>query len=119
MRNDWWKRAVALLAVGLLAWAALGARESGAKPIPCDEGLERFVLTPTNVVTVDGFALQRSATTGLFEPDGGRAFDVNASDLMAVDDLTLTTCKNDAKSLTLSVVDPFTGQATTMSVVTP
>ena len=110
---------MAVVAVGLLTLAALGARQSRAIPVRCDSGLETFVLSPTNVVTLDGFVLQRSSMTGLFEPDGGRPFDVNESELAAVDDLTLTTCKNDAKSLTLSVVDPFTGQPTTMSVVTP
>lgn len=110
---------MAVGAVGLLTWAALGARESRAVAIRCDAGLEAFVLNPTNVVTLDGFVLQRSPMTGMFEPDGGRPFDVNNSELTAVDDLTQTACQNDAKSLTLSVVDPFTGQATTMPVVTP
>ena len=108
----------AMLALATLSFVAVGARESRAVAAPCFAGAQRIGLTPTGAVTLDGLSLQRSTTTGRYQTDGGLDFDVNATELDAVEPPGAA-CVSSATTLTLRVNNPFTGATSTLSAVTP
>ena len=68
-------------------------------------------------VTYDGDLLRRSATNGRYQTDGGQDFDVNTSLVDAID--PQTSCLNTATSVTLTVVDPFTGVESSVQLEAP
>ena len=75
-------------------------------------------LTPTGAVTLDGLSLQRSTVTGRYQADGGIDFDVNASQLVAVEPPSAV-CLNTATTITLTVSNPFNGATSSIGLVSP
>ena len=84
----------------------------------CSQGEESLDLVPTSAVTLDGFSLQRSSTTGRYQTDGGVDFDVNVNSMAAVDPLG-GQCLRTAGTVLLTVSDPFTGITSTLTVAAP
>ena len=101
----------------VLAGFALSARRSDAALRICPTGeVEVMVLTPTGAVTDNGLILSREPDSGRYVMDGGRAFDVEAARYTARD-AGVTACMDPAKTLALTVVDPFgDGGAVTLEV---
>lgn len=93
-----------LVTIGLVL---LRSSESEAVRALCLSGDERLALSPTGAVTVDGFSVQRSSTSGRYEIDGGLSFDVNAGQFSAI--TAPGTCGDPASEVTLKLSDPFTG----------
>ena len=113
------KKTVLTFAAGVaLLMVVVGAGRSSAKPCPGDSPHnERLGLIPNGLVTYDGDLLRRSATNGRYQTDGGRDFDVNTSVVDAID--PQTSCLNTATSVTLTVVDPFTGVESSVQLKAP
>lgn len=105
---------VSAVSVGLILF---GASTSGALRV-CLSGEERIGLTPSGAVTFDGLILQRSTATGRYQTDAGLEFDVNGTELVAIDPLAAA-CTNNATTLRITVKDPFTGFSGVVEAVTP
>ncbi len=107
-----------LVSLTVLAAVVLSPQESKAVPIFCNQGNEQLGLTPTGVVTVDGFSVRRSTVDGRFHADGGIDFDVTTADVIAVEP-PFAVCLNSASAVTLTVTDPFTRVRSIVGAVAP
>lgn len=107
------KRFVAVLFVGC-ALALVVPREVEAVPIQCPDPAERLALTPFEV-SVDGTLLYPSSN-GRYQTDGGLSFSVGSGQLVAVEGALDAGCSSSSNSLTVEVIDPFTGRSTTLTM---
>jgi hypothetical protein len=106
--------AASLAVIGLVL---LRPGESAAVRAPCFTGDERLALSPSGVVAVDGFIVQRSSATGRYQADGGLEFDVNAGVLSAV--TAQGTCGMTSPTVSLKLSDPFSGVPFEVQAVLP
>ena len=102
----------------LVALLALTSCSSSAKLRSCLDGQEMLGLAPTGAVTLDGFSLQRSTSSGRFQTDAGLDFDVTVGEVAAIDAQS-EECVVAAGTVTLTVRDPFSGVTTTIAATSP
>jgi hypothetical protein len=101
-----------IVAIGVVL---LRSTESEAVRKPCFNADEIIVLTPSGVVTVDGFIPQRSSTTGHYQADGGIDFEVDGGSVGAVEGA----CGQAASKIRLRLIDPFSGAPFDAEAVLP
>ena len=107
-----------VVAAAVLVVVLLVPAQSGAAKARCPEEVhDAFDLSPTGAVTVDGFVVQRSSN-GRYQTDAGFDFDVNLGSVVAVDPMN-SECNNVVKTVTLKVVNPFTGVTAVVEAVAP